>query len=67
LDLLLHAALVALTDYGDDEVHENNVPDNQNEEPEEPCHDSKVFGALNHILGVVVTDSLTQYNHEKCS
>jgi hypothetical protein len=44
---LLHAEFVALTDDGYDEVHENNVPDNQNEQPEEPCQDFEFLGALN--------------------
>jgi hypothetical protein len=28
LDLLLHAALIAVTDNGNDKIHEHNVPDN---------------------------------------
>jgi hypothetical protein len=47
LCLLLHAELIALTDNGYDEVHENNVPDNQNEEPDEPSEDFEFLGALN--------------------
>jgi hypothetical protein len=34
LQLPLHTAFVALTDDGYDEVHEYDVPDNQNQEPE---------------------------------
>ena len=34
LQLPLHTAFVALTNDGYDEVHEYDVPDNQNEEPE---------------------------------
>jgi hypothetical protein len=34
LQLPLHAAFIALTDNGNDEVHEYYVADNQNEEPE---------------------------------
>ena len=46
LDLLIHAVLVALADNSDDEVHKDNVADNQNEEPEEPCQDLEVSSAL---------------------
>ena len=35
-DLLLHAALVALTDHSDYEVHEDDVPDNKDKEPDYP-------------------------------
>ena len=45
--LPLHAALIALTDDGNDEVHEYNVTDYQNYEPEEPCEDLEFFGAVN--------------------
>jgi hypothetical protein len=48
LYLLLHTALIALTDNGNDEIHKDNVPDDQNEEPEEPCQDLEVFGAINY-------------------
>ena len=65
--LLLHTALIALTDNGNDEIHKDNVPDDQNEEPEEPCQDLEVFGAINYWRGVVVPDGLTQYNHKICS
>jgi hypothetical protein len=47
LDFLLHAVLITLTDDGNDKIHENNVSDNQNKEPEEPCQNFKVFGAVN--------------------
>jgi hypothetical protein len=47
LNPLLHAEFVALTDDCYDEVHEHNVPNNQNEEPEEPCEDFEFLGALN--------------------
>jgi hypothetical protein len=43
LNFLLHAVLIALTDNGDDEVHEHDVAYDQNEEPEEPCEDLEVF------------------------
>jgi hypothetical protein len=67
LGLLLHAVLVALTDHGDDEIHEDDVPDHQNEEPEEPGEDFEFFGPLNHGGGVVVPDGLTQdYDEEGC-
>jgi hypothetical protein len=62
----LHAALVALTDDGYDEVHEYYVADNQNEQPEEPGEDLEFFRAVYDCRGVGVTDSLTQYNHEIC-
>ena len=62
---MLHAVLIALADDGDDEVHEDDVPDDQNEEPEEPCEDFEVFGALYDGGGVVVTDGLPQHYHEK--
>jgi hypothetical protein len=48
LYLPLHAAFIALTDDGNDEIHEYNVADNQNEEPENPCQDFEVFAALNY-------------------
>jgi hypothetical protein len=63
---LIHAVLIALADDGDDKVHKYDVADDQNEEPEEPCEDFEVFGALNDGRGVVVTDGLTQHNHKKC-
>jgi hypothetical protein len=47
LYLLLHATFVAFTDDGYDKVHEYYVPDNQNEEPEEPCEDLEFFRAVN--------------------
>jgi hypothetical protein len=62
--LPLHAALIALTDNGNDEVHEYHVADNQNEQPEEPGEDLEFFRAVYNCRGVGVTDSLTQYNHE---
>jgi hypothetical protein len=67
LDLLIHAVLIALADNGDDEIHEDDVADNQNEEPEEPCEDLEVSSALYDGRGVIVTDGLAQYNHEICS
>ena len=67
LNLPLHAAFITLTDNGYDEVHKYYVPDNQNEEPEEPCEDLEFFRAVNYWRGVVVTDGLAQSNHEKCS
>jgi hypothetical protein len=48
LQLPLHTALIALTDDGYDEVHENYVADNQYEEPEEPCEDLEFFRAVNY-------------------
>lgn len=47
LNLLLHALFIALTDNGDDEIHEHDVTDDQNEEPEEPGQNLEVFGAFN--------------------
>jgi hypothetical protein len=64
LHLPLHATFIALTDDSDDKVHEDNVPDNQDDEPEEPCEDLEFFGAVNDWWGVVVADWLAQYNHE---
>jgi hypothetical protein len=66
LYLLLHAALITLTDDGNDEVHEDNIPDYQNEEPEEPCQDFGLFSAFNDRGCVVVADGLTQCYHEIC-
>jgi hypothetical protein len=43
LNLPLHTAFIALTDDGYDEIHKNNVPDNQNKEQEEPCQDLEFF------------------------
>jgi hypothetical protein len=63
---LLHAIFVALTDDGYDEVHKYYVSDDQNEEPEEPCQDFELFGAVNDWRGVVVADCLTQYYHKIC-
>jgi hypothetical protein len=65
LNFLLHAVLVALTDHGDYEIHEDDVPDHQNEEPEEPGEDFELFGTLNDGGGVVVPDGLTQDDHEE--
>jgi hypothetical protein len=48
LHLPLHATFIALTDDGYDEIHEYNVADNQNDEPEEPCEDLEFFGAVNY-------------------
>jgi len=48
LYLLFHAIFIALTDHGNYEIHEDNVPDNQNEEPEEPCQDLEFCSALNN-------------------
>ena len=48
LQLPLHTAFVALTDDGNDKVHEYDVADNQNEEPEEPCEDLEFFRAVNY-------------------
>ena len=67
LNLLIHAVLIALTDNGNDKIHEYNVAYDQNEEPEEPCQDLEVSSALNDWRGVVVTDGLAQYNDEICS
>jgi hypothetical protein len=64
--LPLHAALIALTDDGDDEVHEYYIAYNQNEEPEEPGEDLEFFRAFNDWWCVGVTEWLTQYNHEIC-
>lgn len=47
LNLLLHALFIALTDNGDDEIHEHDVTDDQNEEPEEPSQNLEVFSAFN--------------------
>jgi hypothetical protein len=47
LNLLIHAVLIALTDNGNDKIHEYNVAYDQNEEPEEPCQDLEVSSALN--------------------
>jgi hypothetical protein len=44
---LLHALFIALTDNGDDEIHEHDVTDDQNEEPEEPSQNLEVFSAFN--------------------
>jgi hypothetical protein len=38
---------IGLTDNSYDKIHEYNVADNQNEEPEEPCQDFEVLSALN--------------------
>jgi hypothetical protein len=35
--LKLHAFIIALTDNGNNEIHEYNVSYNQNQEPEYPC------------------------------
>jgi hypothetical protein len=48
LQLPLHAAFIALTDHGNDEVHEYYVADNQYEEPEKPCEDLEFFRAVNY-------------------
>ena len=58
---------IGLTDNSYDEIHENNVADNQNEEPEEPCQDFEVLSALNDWRGVVVTDRFTEYYHKNCN
>jgi len=47
LYLLVHTVFIALTDNGNDEIHEHDVPDNQDKEPEEPSENFEVFGALN--------------------
>jgi hypothetical protein len=47
LNLLFHAVFIALTDNSDDEIHENNVADNQNQEPKEPSEDFEVISTLN--------------------
>jgi hypothetical protein len=65
LNLLFHTIFIALADHGDDEIHEDNVPDDQNEEPEEPCEEFEFCRALNNGRGIVVTNGLTQNNHEK--
>ena len=67
LNLFLHTIFIALTDDGNYEIHEYNIADNQNNEPEEPCQDFEVSSALNDRTGVVVAYSLTQYNNEICS
>ena len=64
LELPLHAALITLTDDGNDEVHEYNVADNQNEQPEEPCEDLEFFRTVNDWWSVVVADWLSQDNHK---
>ena len=61
---MLHTVFIALTDYGNDEIHEDNVADDQDEEPKEPCEDFEVSSALNDGWRVVVTDGLAQDNHE---
>ena len=65
LNLLFHTIFIALADHGDDEIHEDNVPDDQNQEPEEPCEEFEFCRALNNGRGIVVTNGLTQNNHEK--
>ena len=67
LYLLLHTAFIALTDNGNNEIHEYNIADNQNDEPEEPCQDSEVTSTRNDWRCVVITDGLPQYNYEICS
>jgi hypothetical protein len=47
LDFPLHAVLITLTHDSNYEIHKNYISDNQNKQPEEPCQDFKVFGALN--------------------
>ena len=47
LYLLLHTAFIALTDNCNNEIHEYNIADNQNDEPEEPCQDSEVTSTRN--------------------
>ena len=48
LHLLLHTALITLTDDRNNKVHEYNVSENQNDEPEEPCEDLEFFRAVNY-------------------
>jgi hypothetical protein len=46
LHLFLHAVFIALADHCNDEIHEDDVPDDQNDEPEEPCQDFEVSSAV---------------------
>jgi hypothetical protein len=48
LYLLLHAVFITLTDDSNDEIHEDNISNNQNDEPEEPCQDFEILSALNY-------------------
>jgi hypothetical protein len=46
LYLFLHTIFIALADHGNDEIHEDDVPDDQDDEPEEPCQDFEVSSAI---------------------
>ena len=66
LRLVLHRGLINLTHNSDDEVHKDDVANDEDEEPEEPSEGLEVRGTLNDGGRVVIPDRLAQGDNIEC-